>query len=159
MPFHDIACRARYVRHDRFFLFQKRIEKRTLPDVWPTDNSCFDTFANDLAAVCAHKDPVDFFQPFSGFRKQFFLCDLFDILVFRIIDVDLDIGYHIQQFLNQRIQQFSDAAADSIHGQSCVFPGRCFDHIVDGFCLCQINTAIQESTLCKFPGFSQSGSL
>ena len=88
----------------------------------------------------------------SAGRRELFLRDFLDVFVFWIIDVDFDVRDHIQQGLDERIEQLTHAAADALHGQLGIFPGLRLDHVVDRFGLGQVDAPVEEGALGKFPG-------
>ena len=53
-----IACRLRFVRHDKYFLSDQAVDKRRLTDVWAADNgnkarfiSCFQSFVRSSSYI------------------------------------------------------------------------------------------------------------
>jgi len=98
---------------------------------------------------------VSIVDPAGDFRQQRFTCQLFNVFIFRIVDVHLDLGNDVQNVIDQRLQQFPDAAPDALDRDPGTGIARGGDHIIHGFCLSQVNAAGQKRLPGEFTGFGK----
>ena len=87
------------IGHDGFFLTQEVVEKAGLTDVWTTDDSSRDPFAEDLTTASCLKEIGQ-----EGFKLRCLLTDdlgrcFLYIVVLRIVDVDFDLSQGIEDLL------------------------------------------------------------
>ena len=81
------------------------------------------------------------------------------IFIFRIVDIDFDMGQDLHDFIHQRIDQLRDTALEGVHGTAGIHPVLGKDQVIDPFGLGQVHAAVQERPFGKLTPPGQPGPL